>query len=289
MAGEHDDLGVCDVRVMDADVIIVGAGPTGLMLAGELRLGGVRAVVLERRPEFRETPKASGLGGQILDLLHYRGQLEKVTAACTSPIPAPRFPFGGVHVDLSRLPDPPLHALPLAQAQLERLLDERARELGADVRRGHEVIAVEQDDATVTADVRGPDGPYQVTAYYVVGCDGPRSRIRDLAGIAFPGTSYPEVNRLGMVTLPDEVTVLDNGDLEVAGLGRIPAGFTRTERGVFAFGAMAKGELSVFTTEDDLTDYDDDVPMTLEEFRGSISGSPPGSGRMAGTTGREMS
>jgi FAD binding domain/Aromatic-ring hydroxylase, C-terminal len=72
------------------------------------------------------------------------------------------------------------------------------------------------------------------------------------------------------VTLSDEVTVLDNGDLEVAGLGRIPAGFTRTKGGVFAFGAMTKGELSVFTTEDEFTEYDDDVPMTLDELQGSI-------------------
>ena len=129
--------------------------------------------------ELRETPKANGLGGQILDLLRYRGLLERVEAASTGPDPAPRFPFGGVHLDFTQLADPPLHALPIPQARLERLLDERARELGADVRRGHEVIGVSQDDATVTADVRGPDGPYQVTARYLVGCDGPRSRVRD--------------------------------------------------------------------------------------------------------------
>ncbi|HEV3292417.1 MAG TPA: FAD-dependent oxidoreductase, partial [Streptosporangiaceae bacterium] len=53
---------------MDADVVIVGAGPTGLMLAAELRLAGVRALVLERRPQLREIPRANGFGGQIAEL-----------------------------------------------------------------------------------------------------------------------------------------------------------------------------------------------------------------------------
>ena len=90
----------------------------------------------------------------------------------------------------------------------------------------------------MAADVRGPDGPYRVTARYLVGCDGAHSKVRDTAGIPFPGTTYPEVNRLAQVTLPDSVTRLDNGDLDVPGLGRIRAGFTRTDRGVFGFGSL---------------------------------------------------
>ncbi|WP_344844277.1 FAD-dependent monooxygenase [Nonomuraea dietziae] len=73
----------------DADVIIVGAGPTGLMLANELRLAGVRPLVLERQPQRRDTPKAGGLGGQILELLRYRGLLERFEAACTDPVRRP--------------------------------------------------------------------------------------------------------------------------------------------------------------------------------------------------------
>ncbi|MFC4117294.1 FAD-dependent monooxygenase [Nonomuraea zeae] len=190
----------------------------------------MRPLVLERKPQRRDTPKAGGLGGQILELLRYRGLLERFRAACTDPVLAPRFPFGGVHLDLTQLADPPMHALPLPQQLLERLLDERADELGIDIRRGHEVIDVSQDDAAVIVEVRGPDGPYQVTPRYLVGCDGARSRVRDWAGIPFPGTAYPEVNRLAQVTLPDEVTVLGNGDLSGPGFGTIRAGFTPRAR-----------------------------------------------------------
>ena len=206
-----------------------------------------------------------------MELLRYRGLLDRVEAASARPIrPAPAAPFGGVHLDFSHLADPPIWAVHLPQPRLERLLGEHARELGADIRRGHEVVGVSQDHATVTADVRGPDGPYPVTARYLVGCDGPRSRVRDLAGIPFPGTTYPEVNRLGEVTLPDSVTRLDNGDLDVPGLGRIRRGFTRTDRGVFGFGSLTSGVLLLQTTEDEPAQVDDDAPMTLTEFQDSI-------------------
>ncbi|XVQ15527.1 FAD-dependent monooxygenase [Spirillospora sp. CA-255316] len=257
--------------MLDADVIIVGAGPTGLMLANELRLTGVRPLVLERQPRRRDTPKAGGLGGQILELLRYRGLLERFEAACTDPVPAPRFPFGGVHLDFTRLADPPMHALPLPQPLLERLLDERAGELGVDIRRGHQVVGVSQDDAAVTTDVRGPDGLYRMSARYLVGCDGARSRVRDWAGIGFPGTTYPEVNRLAQVSLPDTVTVLGNGDLDVPGFGTIRAGFTRTDHGLFGVGASpASKVVSLYTIEDETTEYDDDTPMTVTELQDSV-------------------
>jgi len=256
---------------MPYDVIIVGAGPTGLLLAAELRLAGVRPLVLERQPRRRDTPKAGGLGGQILELLRYRGLLERFEAACTGPVPPPRFPFGGVHLDFTRLADPPLHALPLPQQRLEGLLDEYAGELGAEIRRGHQVIGLRQDDAAVTVDVAGPDGPYQVTASYLVGCDGAGSRVRDWAGISFAGVTYPEVNRLAQVTLPGTVSVLGNGDLDVPGSGTIRAGFTRTENGLFGVGSSpGSPNVSLYTIEDESTEYDDDLPMTVSELQDSI-------------------
>ena len=254
----------------DTDVIIVGAGPTGLMLAFELRLAGVRPLVLERQPHIRDIKKAGGLGGQILELLGYRGLSERFEAGRTAPSPALRLPFGGVHVDFTPLADPPMELLLLPQPQLERLLEELAGELGADVRRGHELVELGQDDAAVTAVVRGSDGQYQVTAQYLVGCDGGRSRVRDLAEIPFPGTTFPEVQRLAQTTVPDSVTLLENGDIEVAGVGRIPFGFTPTERGVFAVGSTDPTLLGVYTSEQESTDYDDDEPMTVTELRDSI-------------------
>jgi 2-polyprenyl-6-methoxyphenol hydroxylase-like FAD-dependent oxidoreductase len=256
---------------METDVIIAGAGPAGLMLAGELCLAGVRPLVLERQPRLRETPKANGFNGQIVELMRYRGLLDRVETASGRPIrPAPAAPFGGVQLDFSHLPDPPMWAVHLPQPRLERLLDEHARELGADIRRGHEVAGVTQDDATVAVDVRGPEGPYRVTARYLVGCDGAHSTVRDSAGIAFPGSTYPEVNRLAQATLADSVTRLDDGGLDVPGLGRIGAGFTRTDRGVFGFGSLTSGVLLLQTTEGEPAGADDDAPMTLTEFQDSI-------------------
>lgn len=254
----------------DADVIIVGAGPTGLMLAGELRLAGVRSLVLEQRARPGDIPRASGLNGRILHLLRYRGLLDRFGAAGRGPVPSPAIPFGGIELDLTRLADAPLQALRLPQPRLERLLDERAGELGAEVRRGHQVTGVSQDEAAVTAEVRGPAGPYRAAARYLVGCDGASSQVRELVGIPFPGTTCPEINRLAQVGLPDSVTRLDNGDLDVPGLGRLSAGFTRTDRGVFAFGSRTAGDLLVQTTEDASTGIDDDAPMTLAELRDSI-------------------
>jgi 2-polyprenyl-6-methoxyphenol hydroxylase-like FAD-dependent oxidoreductase len=254
----------------DTDVIVVGGAPTGLMLAGELRLAGVPTLVLERLPQPRAIPKAGGIGGRILDLLRYRGVLARFEAASGRPRPAPRFPFGGLHVDLTQLVDNPMEALLLPQPQLECLLQDLAGERGADIRRGHELLGLSQDDAGGTADVRGPAGPYRVTARYLVGCDGVSSRVRELTGIPFPGTTYPEVNRLGSFTMPDSMTLLDSGDYEVPGLGRLRAGYTQTARGVFAISSYTPKDLGVYTNEDEAKTYDDDEPMTVAEFEDSI-------------------
>ncbi len=256
--------------MLDVDVVVVGAGPTGLMLAGELGQAGVRTLLLERRPEPSDMAKAGGLAGQILQLLHYRGELHRFRAASTGPEPAPRFPFGGLHLDFTRLENPPMRAMLLPQPRLEAVLAERAIERGADVRRGHEVLGLHQDDDAVNVEVRGPGGPYTVTVRFLVGCDGGRSRVRDLAGITFPGTSFPEVERLASVTVPDAVTVLDDGGLEVAGVGKIPFGYSATERGVFACSGMG-GTMGVYTAEVEATEYDDDVPMTVSELSASVS------------------
>ncbi|CAN5299515.1 FAD-dependent monooxygenase [soil metagenome] len=256
--------------VTDTDVIIVGAAPTGLTLARELRLAGVRTLILERLPEPRSVARAGGLGGRMLDMLRYRGLLGRFEAASGKARPAPRFPFGGLHVDLTELVDPPMQALMLPQPQMETLLEELARELGAEVRRAHELIGLSQDQDRVTADVRGPDGTFRVSAHYLVGCDGLGSRVRALADIAFPGVTYPEVNRLGSFTMPEALTLLDDGDYLVPGFSRLRAGYTRTADGVFAISSYTPHDIGVYTSEEEDRTYDDDQPMTVAEFSASV-------------------
>jgi hypothetical protein len=134
-----------------------------------------------------------------------------------------------------------------------------------------DVEGADGDADGVTAQVRGPEGgaPYKARARFVVGCDGPRSRVRELAGIAFPGTTYAEVNRLAHAVLA--VEELEDGALRVPGLGPVRPGFTRTERGVFAFGRRSAGGYMIQTTEAEPSDVDDaDSPLTLPEFGDSI-------------------
>ncbi|MBB5166024.1 FAD-dependent monooxygenase [Mycobacterium sp. AZCC_0083] len=254
----------------ETDVIIVGAAPTGLMLAGELRRLGTRVLVLERLLEPRPVPKAGGVGGQLLRFLDYRGLTERFEAASGKPRPTPRFPFGGLHVDLTQLTDNPMEALLLPQPDLERLLEVIAVELGAEIRRGHELAGLTQDDDSVTADVRGPEGPYRVTARYLVGCDGVGSPVRSMAGIAFPGVTYPEVNRLGHFAMPDSVTLRDDGDYEIPGIGHVSAGYTQTDRGVFAISSYTPDDLGLYTNEEEERSYNDAEPMTVAEFQESI-------------------
>ncbi|HUN33151.1 MAG TPA: FAD-dependent monooxygenase [Trebonia sp.] len=261
------------MRAVDTDVLIVGAGPSGLMLAGELGLAGRRPLVLEKRPVTSAVERSSGIGGQALAVLRYRGLLDRFKAASPRPELAASFPFGSLHIDLSQLPGNPMRAMPLPQPELVRLLAERAAELGATISYGQEVTGISQDADRVTVDVRGPDGPYRVAARYVVGCDGGRSRVREATGIPFPGTTYPEVNRMGTVAIHDSVTVVDGRDFDVPGVGVIPFGYTHTDRGLLAVSARDPETMIVYTTEDDLAAAeaaDSEEPMSLAELAASV-------------------
>ncbi|TXH20193.1 MAG: FAD-binding monooxygenase, partial [Mycobacterium sp.] len=240
-------------------MIIVGAGPTGLTLATELCLTGVKPLVLERLTDIREVAKAGGIGGQILNLLRYRELGDLLNDAAGEPVTA-KLPFGGIHVDLTQLDASPMQVQRLPQPQLEALLQNYAQDLGVQVRRGHEVVGLRQDDDAVYLDVRGPEGPYRISARYVVGCDGVRSCVRDLAGIGFPGIVYPEIHRMSTVTWPPEITVHDDGDYDVPGYGRLPWGYSQTEGGIFAIASSEPGWLGLYTSEAPDHDYDDDDP-----------------------------
>ncbi|GLY43758.1 FAD-dependent oxidoreductase [Amycolatopsis sp. NBRC 101858] len=170
------------------DVAVIGAGPVGLMLAAELRLGGAEVVVLDRRAAPDERPRANGLGGRIVEQLDHRGLLDRFRAEAGFAGPFPGFPFGPVPLNFAGL-DSPMRGLMLQQPRMEALLTERALELGAEIRRGHELADL--------GTVRGADGSYRLEARYVVGCDGAHSRVRELAGIGFPGTTDDELMRLG--------------------------------------------------------------------------------------------
>ncbi|HVX47513.1 MAG TPA: FAD-dependent monooxygenase [Mycobacteriales bacterium] len=172
-----------DDRPPSFDVIIAGCGPTGAMLAAELRLHGVRVLVLEKETEPKSFVRIVGLHIRSLELLAMRGLLDRISehgrrrpaaglfAAIATPAPA------GLDSAYSYL-------LGIQQPVLERLLEEHAIGLGAQVRHGCAVSGFEQDDEGVTVELDGGD---RLRARYLVGCDGAHSTVRKLLGVGFPG------------------------------------------------------------------------------------------------------
>jgi len=255
------------------DVVIAGGGPNGLLLASELALAGVRPVVLERLPERATMPKANGLVGRVVQALDYRGLYELFTGSGRPPVPVPGFQFGGLPLDLSAALDGnALYALPIPQRRMEELLERHARELGAQIRRGHELTAVRQAADLVTIDVQGPRGRYELAARFLVGADGGHSIVRKQCGIDFPGvTDHGFVGRSGQVTIPPPVAVPGTGELDVPGAGRFrPATFTRTENGMFAYGMFQPGLYRVAVYEWAPTPLEDSTTMPLEELRAAV-------------------
>jgi 2-polyprenyl-6-methoxyphenol hydroxylase-like FAD-dependent oxidoreductase len=251
-------------------VVVVGAGPVGLMLACELSLAGLRPVVLEKRPEPSQLPRANGLVGQIVDLLEQRGLAERFRAESSYAGPMPGFPFGSVPLPFATLKTNPVRGILVQQPRIEHLLTERARELDVQIRAGHQVLDLSQDDESVTVDVRGPDGEYRLPADYLVGCDGGGSRVRELAGIAFPGTTDDEVLRLGHFRASDSASVFDSPGYEIPGSGRLRPGWNRTAHGRLLVSSLQSGVLIVGVRERDSSAIDRDRPPSLAEFRASV-------------------
>ncbi|MGH3625174.1 MAG: FAD-dependent monooxygenase, partial [Sciscionella sp.] len=186
------------------------------------------------------------------------------------PRPIPAFIFGALPLNLGTLDVNPMYGLGVPQRRLEQLLEERAHELDARIRRGHELIALSQDDDGVTADIQGPGGTYRLRTRYLVGCDGGQSIVRKQAGIAFPGvTARNFASRTAHVTLHGSV-LAETGELDVPGFGRIPPAFTRAERGVFVFAQFESDKSIVGTMEWDQQPIADNVPMTIDELRDSV-------------------
>jgi 2-polyprenyl-6-methoxyphenol hydroxylase-like FAD-dependent oxidoreductase len=180
---------------MEADVVVVGAGPVGLMLAAELALAGVRPVVVERLDAPCGQPKARGIGvlaaealrrrglGAALDREHESGLRDLARDHGTT-----KTHFAWIHKIDQDAADPGRRGALIGQPALERLLRDHLGDLGVRVRHGSAVTGVRPgtDDVTVTAETS--TGEQRLTAGYVVGCDGGHSAVRRLAGFGFPGT-----------------------------------------------------------------------------------------------------
>ncbi|MEQ1769475.1 MAG: FAD-dependent monooxygenase [Devosia sp.] len=176
----------------EQDVIIAGGGPTGLMLAGELALGGVAAIVVERRPDRNLVGhRAGGLHARTIEILDQRGIAGPFLAEGKR---AQSIGFAGVMLDLGAFPTRYPFTLGIWQKQIEGHLAVWVENLGVQVHRGTEVTGVTQDETGVTATLS--DGR-TLRGRYLVGCDGGRSIVRKLAGIAFPGTEPTTSNIIG--------------------------------------------------------------------------------------------
>jgi bifunctional oxygenase/reductase len=211
---------------LDTDVIVVGAGPVGLMLAGELRTGGARVTVLERLAEPTTESRASILHARTMELLHERGLLTRF-----GPLPdAGPGHFGGIRIDLAEACDSPYSGQWKApQTHVEAVLGEWARQLGAEVRRGHTVTGLIEAPDRVHVVATAPDGGrLRLTAAYVVGCDGEESAVRRLADFDFPGAgATKELLRADLADIDVRERRFERHPEGVANARRGPGGVTR--------------------------------------------------------------
>ncbi|WP_255512662.1 FAD-dependent monooxygenase [Kribbella steppae] len=161
--------------------------------------------------------------------------------------------------------------MPVPQTRMERVLADRAAELGVEVRRGHELTGLSQHADAVTVEVVGPTGRYEISSRYVVGADGAHSTTRKLAGIEFPGAASDDiVTRIAEVAVPNEFVDPATGGLNLPGYGHISPMYHRTERGVFAHARFPSRPDLVFTVEWATDGIDTDAPLNLEEVHDSI-------------------
>jgi 2-polyprenyl-6-methoxyphenol hydroxylase-like FAD-dependent oxidoreductase len=187
----------------DTDVLVVGAGPTGLTAAAALIAHGIRAVVVDKLPEGQNTSRAAAINARTLEVLE---DLDVARRMVKAGLIAPRFtmregPRVLIPVDFSRLPTKHPYTLMLSQADTERLLLERLNELGGEVIRPKTLGRVTQDADGVTATF---DDGETLRAGYVVGTDGMHSTVREQAGIGFAGGEFAESFALADVRLTGE-------------------------------------------------------------------------------------
>src|SRR5215216_6631706 len=209
------DRGFCLERssLMDSvtEVVVVGAGPTGLMLAGDLARAGVGCTVLERRAEETNLTRAFAVHARTLELLDARGLADDLVATGVR-VGALRL-FGQLEVDLSRLPTRFPYVLVTPQYHTEGVLEEHASALGAEIVRGADVVDLRQDTDGVELEVRFEDGTLATQrAMYAIGADGVGSTVRQALALPFPGHSAVQSVMLADVRLseaPEEVVTVN--------------------------------------------------------------------------------
>lgn len=210
-------------------VVIAGAGPTGLMLAGELALAGIDTILVERRPNQELAGwRAGGLHARTIELLDQRGIADRFLAEGKIAQVAG---FAWTPLDISDFPTRHNYGLALWQGRIERLLADWVEELGVPIHRGCAVMEFTQDETGVAVGLA--DGR-SLRADYLVGCDGGRSLIRKQAGIDFPGWDPTLSNLMAEVEMTEEPSWgLRHDMLGFHGLSQTESGLVRvllTER-----------------------------------------------------------
>ena len=198
-------------------VVIVGGGPTGLMLGGELALAGVDVAIVERRPsQDLAGTRAGGLHSRTLEVLDQRGIAERFLSEGQKAQVAG---FAQIRLDISDFPTRHSYGLGLWQNHIERILAGWVRELKVPTQHGREVVGFTQDDTGV--DVHLADGG-SLRAEYLVGCDGGRSVVRKAAGIDFPGWDATTSALIAQVQMDEEPELgIRHDALGVHALGKV--------------------------------------------------------------------
>ncbi|HEY2240933.1 MAG TPA: FAD-dependent monooxygenase, partial [Streptosporangiaceae bacterium] len=243
------------VLVVRVDVIVVGAGPVGLWLAAELRIGGANVIVLEKRDQRSEHSRAFTLHARTLEVFAARG-LAGGWLAEGQRIPSTHYAMLSSRLDLSVLDSDFPFVLFMPQVRTEELLEEHAVAVGVQILRGHEVTAVAAGDDGVRVTATGPDGPREFRAGYLAGCDGRRSIVRDAAGIGYEGTE-------------DTITCVI-GDVHLADADVPPAMTLHSAGGSFYGVRLDRTRHRLIGIEHATMTTARDVPLEFDEYRGTI-------------------